>query len=222
MIFRDLELWIDPLRRSGPENMAVDEWLLEKQELPLLRVYQWDGNWGSIGYFGELAEAQYNMGDLKWVRRWTGGGVVDHRNDWTYSLMIPRGSAAARMKSAESYRVIHDVLVKVLSREGVMVALSGGVEKSGDLCFQNPVEFDVVGVEDGRKLAGAAQRRSKNGLLHQGSVALADGDNRAARGKAFAGCLAENWHEARISVDSARISELIGLKYGTATWLGRR
>ena len=36
-------------------------------------------------------------------------------------------------------------------------------------CFDSPVQFDVVN-DEGGKLAGAAQRRTRWGLLHQGSV----------------------------------------------------
>src|SRR2546423_1117404 len=37
-----------------------------------------------------------------------------------------------------------------------------------DNCFANPVRADVL--LDGRKIAGAAQRRTTRGLLHQGSI----------------------------------------------------
>lgn len=58
MIFREMELWFDPQARSGPEAMAVDEWLLETGQLPMMRIYRWDGAWGSLGYFSNLEEAQ--------------------------------------------------------------------------------------------------------------------------------------------------------------------
>jgi lipoate-protein ligase A len=39
-------------------------------------------------------------------------------------------------------------------------------------CFQKPVRFDIVAAD--RKLSGAAQRRTREGLLHQGSILLPD------------------------------------------------
>ena len=38
-------------------------------------------------------------------------------------------------------------------------------------CFTAPSRFDVV-ADDGAKYAGAAQRRTRNGILHQGSIRL--------------------------------------------------
>jgi hypothetical protein len=71
VVFERLHLWIDPLERPGPEAMAVDEWLLENATLPVLRVYRWRGEWGSVGYFGKLAEARHSFPGISWVRRWT-------------------------------------------------------------------------------------------------------------------------------------------------------
>lgn len=214
-----MELWFDPLARRGPEAMALDEWLLEHAVNPVLRIYRWDGDWGSLGYFGKLTEAKESLPGVDLVRRWTGGGTVDHRLDWTYSLIVPKKFELARMKGGESYRAIHEILTGVLGAEGGAPDLSSAKGKSGDMCFENPVEFDVMDAA-GEKLAGAAQRRVKLGLLHQGSVATA-GDSRL-RGELFAERLAESWWEAEIQVDDSRIAEIVGVRYGRKEWLERR
>lgn len=214
-----MELWFDPLARTGPEAMAVDEWLLECAKNPILRVYRWDGAWGSVGYFGKVAEARAQLPGLDLVRRWTGGGTVDHRADWTYSLIVPKNYEVARMKGGESYRAIHEILTGVLKAEGGEPGLSPAKGKSGGMCFENPVEFDVMDAA-GEKLAGAAQRRGKLGLLHQGSVATA-GDSRL-RGELFAERLAESWWEAEIHPDEDRVARIVSLKYGRKEWLERR
>ncbi len=218
MIFRELEVWFDPLARDGPEAMAVDEVLLITCELPLLRIYGWDGAWGSLGYFGKLEEADQGLSDLNWVRRWTGGGVVDHRGDWTYSLIVPKAWPVATMKKGESYCAIHRVLVDVLKAEGVTPGLSCGDKKAGSLCFENPVEFDVMDGK-GTKLAGAAQRRSKDGLLHQGSVAKASPGR--LRGELFTERLAESWAEVSVFPDEDKVAGLVSAKYGAKEWLER-
>jgi hypothetical protein len=69
-------------------------------------------------------------------------------------------------------------------------------------------------------LAGAAQRRGKLGLLHQGSVATA-GDSRL-RGELFAERLADSWWQAETHPDDERIAEIVALKYGRKEWLERR
>ena len=169
-LFETLQLWFDETARSGPETMAVDEWLLANAEFPVLRVYRWEEHWGSLGYFGSIAEARETFPGLHWVRRWTGGGLVDHRGDWTYTLVVPISGRLAALRGAESYRLIHEALGRVLAAEGTGIRLSGGGDSTGAAaCFQNPVVHDLVDGQ-GLKRAGAGQRRTKTGLLHQGSV----------------------------------------------------
>lgn len=220
MIFDELVLWFDPKARSGPEAMAVDEWLLKTAAMPLLRVYTWSGPWGSLGYFGELAEAKRLFPELDWVRRCTGGGLVDHRDDWTYSLIIPNRFEPARWKSGQSYRAIHEVLAKALAVEsqGTPILAGSGPNASG-VCFEHPVEFDVLG-RMGEKIAGAAQRRCSAGLLHQGSVS-GKGDFRG-RGERLASGLAQVWREKEIAPEKHSIDQLVSERYGCESWLVRR
>lgn len=174
MILEDLQLWHDPIPRSGPENMAVDEWLLEREEIPLLRVYDWLGDWVSLGYFGQRREAEAMMGKgVPLVRRATGGGIVDHRIDRTYSLVLPKACELARRRGTESYRAIHTVLAAALHMVGVEARLiTEDSEHDSAACFEKSVAWDIADGE-GNKLAGAGQRRTRSGLLHQGSVVVA-------------------------------------------------
>ncbi len=174
MILEDLQLWHDPIPRSGPENMAVDEWLLEREEIPLLRVYDWLGDWVSLGYFGQRREAEAMMGKgVPLVRRATGGGIVDHRIDRTYSLVVPKACELARRRGTESYRAIHTALATALHMVGVEARLiTEDSEHDSAACFEKSVAWDIADGE-GNKLAGAGQRRTRSGLLHQGSVVVA-------------------------------------------------
>ena len=203
--------------------MAVDEWLLETAIAPVLRVYQWRGKWASLGYFGDLAQARKSLLDVTWVRRWTGGGVVDHRADWTYTVVAPSGEALASLRGAESYRRIHEALVATLRDEQREVRLSAGDTQTGAaMCFDNPVSHDLVG-GDGRKLAGAGQRRTRQGLLHQGSVALACA-NEVSRQRAasLATALAATWEPLDFQVPQAHITHLIRDRYANSAWTCRR
>ncbi|MGC6426777.1 MAG: hypothetical protein ACON5H_07260 [Akkermansiaceae bacterium] len=57
---------------------------------PVLRFYEWKGDWVSYGYFQTEAETRDKFGNgVNLVRRWTGGGMADHRIDRTYTLAIP-------------------------------------------------------------------------------------------------------------------------------------
>lgn len=189
MVFESLDWWWDPVPRKGPEAMAIDEWLLGSVERPTLRVYGWDGAWGSVGYFGNLVEAMEQIPGRQWVRRWTGGGVVDHTHDWTYTVVIPAGEVLARSPSAVRYRMLHEALAGALAGEGVKAQVASDAVASREaLCFHNPVPFDLL---DGRrKLAGAGQRRTRRGVLHQGSVAGKCGERQSLeRAECLARCL---------------------------------
>ncbi|MCX8497640.1 MAG: hypothetical protein ORN51_15780 [Akkermansiaceae bacterium] len=224
VIFANLAVWFDAVARRGDDAMAVDEWLLEVAELPVLRVYGWLGDWVSVGYFGEIALAEVKFPGVNSVRRWTGGGMVDHRCDWTYTLAVPQSEEIAQRRGGESYRQIHQALAGCLDSEGVLTQLSAGAEQTGDaLCFENPVGHDLID-PDRRKLAGAGQRRSRSGLLHQGSVGLSCGDERISRQRAesFASRLAAHWSATEFHPDPQDIEHRAGARYANQTWTRRR
>ncbi len=203
--------------------MAVDEWLLATATEPILRVYQWAGDWASVGYFGKIAEARATIPSVNWVRRWTGGGLVDHRADWTYSLVIPHPAPLASARGAASYQVIHASLAAALAAEGLGVRLSGADEQTGAaMCFENPVHHDLVGT-DGRKMAGAGQRRTRLGLLHQGSTASrCDAAGAQLRAERLASGLAETWEMVNPKVNEGWIAHRVADRYAAASWLERR
>jgi len=202
--------------------MAVDEWLLETASRPLLRVYRWEQGWGSLGYFGRLAVAATDFPELKWVRRWTGGGTVDHRADWTYTLIVPAGESLSQTRGAESYRLIHAALGEVLRSEGRVVRLSAGDEQTGAAsCFENPVCYDLVDAS-GQKIAGAGQRRSRLGLLHQGSVAgICPEIHFRSRAGTLADALANETCEVFYDSPQSEIDRR-SMRYADAGWTGRR
>ncbi len=167
-----LQLWIDDVERAGPDNMERDQRMLELVSVPTLRVYRWQPHWASYGYFGDESAATQALGQVRnWVRRPTGGGVVDHHEDWTYTLAIPAGHTWAQQRGSESYRDIHTALCAALNLEGVgeFSLLTQQQSAAALSCFTAPVTFDVVSAT-GEKWAGAGQRRYRHGLLHQGSV----------------------------------------------------
>ena len=108
-VFDHLIYWNDVVPRKGSENMAVDQFLLERaQRYPILRVYQWSEPSISFGYFHKLEEVELtyppNGGLLNYVRRWTGGGIVDHRLDLTYTLVVPRDFQARAEQLVDGLR----------------------------------------------------------------------------------------------------------------------
>ena len=214
---KELLKWEDEVPRSGPENMAVDQWLLETVRAPILRVYRWKGEWGSCGYFVKSIDADAALRGTPWVRRWTGGGIVDHRSDWTYTLAIPRDERLATARGAESYRIIHAALATAMNRSGV--SLSGHqVALAGGKCFDAPVEHDLLD-SSGRKLAGAGQRRCRFGLLHQGSVTEAPDSVEIGR---FAAAMAESVKDVELLPDAVWVDFQIKHRFAQTGWNRRR
>jgi lipoate-protein ligase A len=214
-VLPQLQLWLDPVPRNGPENMAVDQWLAETCDAPVLRSYRWTPGWGSFGYFVKASDLPAT--GIRWVRRWTGGGIVDHRADWTYTLFVPRGFGLAEARGAESYRIIHAALVSALRAAGIEACLSGEMPPAvGGECFLQPVEYDVLDLT-GRKIAGAGQRRTTRGLLHQGSVA-----GSTPHAEALAEALATTVVAIDFAPDPGWLREVSLARYASAAWLTRR
>ena len=153
-------------------NMAMDEALLElASELgfPVLRFYGWTEPAASFGYSQAYAEIGKLTMLRPLVRRPTGGGLVPHDADWTYSVVIPPKNPWYRIKAAESYRRVHEWLRDAFSVMNVATTLSPQRQKAiPGQCFVGAEKDDLLW--HGRKIAGAAQRRSRTGLLIQGSV----------------------------------------------------
>jgi len=178
-------LWED-VDRSPDENMRIDAALLADSEklggAPVLRLYGWDRPSVTIGYT-QKEDAVPDRGSREVVKRPTGGGVVFHDNDLTYTVVVPAGHWIEGLDRVESYRAIHKALVRALGSFGIECLLtgesSGKVDRATMRCFATPTKYDVLAADSGLKVAGAAQRRTKNGVLHQGSVAL----DRVGRGR---------------------------------------
>jgi lipoate-protein ligase A len=176
VLFKNLRVIKDPVARTAAFNMAFDECLLETIAEPTLRLYRWESDAISFGYFirYEVVAAAFPGREL--VRRMTGGGIVDHSADLTYSLIIPSGHALSEAPPRESYRAIHAAIADWLATRGKASVLSPTpLTKPANVCFEAPAEFDLM--DAGRKIAGAAQRRTRSGLLHQGTVQMPDVDS---------------------------------------------
>ena len=198
-----MKLHVLPVRTgAAAENMALDFLLLQRYPeaaAPRFRHYEWRKPAFTFGFSQKIGFVRANLpaGELfDLCRRPTGGGIVDHRNDWTYSLVLPRGHALYDERAAQSYRVVHECLAKGLAELGQPAAVKTeceACEEGPGICFQRAELHDVVNTATGRKIAGAAQKRNKHGLLFQGSieksaVGTLDWDDFAAR---FAGALTQ-------------------------------
>jgi hypothetical protein len=103
------------------------------------------------------------------VRRPTGGGIVPHDGDWTYCMVWPGTHPWYSLSAIESYRRVHEWIQTAFTKLDFVTELAPQTLKTGPgQCFAGFERFDLL--YRGRKIAGAAQRRTRQGLLIQGSV----------------------------------------------------
>jgi lipoate-protein ligase A len=230
--FASLNLYHDAGPHSAAMNMAIDEALLETAVVPTIRFYRWRSPALSFGYFGKFSDVAIYAAERDLVRRWTGGGIVFHGDDLTYSIVIPSSDPVFDESSIAIYEKIHRALCGALATTGQRAVVARGVEPglfsaatragvnaSGYNCFANPVRADVM--MDDRKIAGAAQRRTRRGLLQQGSIqGFAMTTDLAQK---FAQALSANCSEFETNEEIfRRAREFVQKKYGTESWQRRR
>lgn len=159
-------------------NMAVDFLLLRRYQpgdVIRFRHYEWRRPAFTFGYGQkvEFIRQRFSTNDepLDYTRRATGGGIVDHRDDWTYALVLPRAHPLWDRAGPAIYHSVHEVLSNALNACGADTRLqtSEPREEPG-VCFERPEVDDVVNMKTGLKVAGAAIKRTKQGVLLQGSL----------------------------------------------------
>ncbi|MEY4939378.1 MAG: hypothetical protein RIQ93_1113 [Verrucomicrobiota bacterium] len=175
---------------SAAENMALDFLLLQRYPAgshPRFRHYGWRRPAFTFGLSQKLEFIRAQLpadGPFDLCRRPTGGGLVDHREDWTYAFVIPRGHPLEELRASQSYRLAHEALAAALGVQGVAAitkqrsesdlapanAAAAATPGPAGVCFQQAEVYDVVHAVTGEKIAGAAQKRNKHGLLFQGSI----------------------------------------------------
>lgn len=172
---------------SGPAtvkaNMDLDKKLLEElndASLPILHLYDWVSPSATYGHFINpatyLSPEAFNCLDLS--KRPTGGGVTFHVADWAFSVLVPANYHAYSLNTLDNYAFVNQLVIEVLSR-----FLGGGHDfsllhnesqaldpHSGHFCMAKPTKYDVM--LGGKKVGGGAQRRTRTGFLHQGTISL--------------------------------------------------
>ena len=216
-------------------NMAFDSAMLYTclpREQVLWRFYGWTEPAITFGYSQNCEWVRQRIDPFggACIRRLTGGGIVDHRNDLTYSLAIPATHSFHRTPAQDIYRDLHQGIADVLSSAGIMADLApcpgpceqAESQKTG-VCFQSPEPFDVIAPDSGLKMAGAAMKRTKEGVLIQGSLSrlavnLPEKERLIAGFKVFL----EKWLVASSTMEAEPISRDIisreELRFASSKW----
>lgn len=174
---------IDTGKRSASENMRIDAELLELLEYrsqPIIHLYDWQSDAATFGHFIEPAsflnlEGVQKMG-LEIAKRPTGGGIIFHLSDLAFSILIPATHPKFSHNPLENYAFINQkVIVAIQEWAGGTLQLLPNEPTSfapacRQFCMAKPTKYDVM--LGGRKVGGAAQRKTRFGYLHQGSIFL--------------------------------------------------
>jgi lipoyl(octanoyl) transferase len=188
-------LIVDTDMRTGAENMALDEAIMEAvasgDSPPTLRFYQWAPPCLSLGKRQrldgvDLAACRANGLDV--VRRATGGWAILHTDELTYSVELrpddPRVSGAI----LDTYRTLSQGLIAGLRFLGADAEMNpvipGGAQNTSAACFEVPSAYEIT--LGGRKLIGSAQTRQAGKVLQHGSLPLHGDIARVARYLTFA------------------------------------
>ncbi len=174
---------------SAEENMRLDAELLSslaERKRPILRHYDWAGKCATYGYLTKtdhyLDLVKVEKTGLQLAKRPTGGGIVFHIWDLAFSVLVPASCPLFSENTLANYALVNNFVLKA-----AVAFMDGRIEASMTpedapaldafckrFCMAQPTKYDVVW--QGRKIAGAAQRQTKHGFLHQGTISLAAPD----------------------------------------------
>jgi lipoyl(octanoyl) transferase len=166
--------------------MALDEALLScfdaQHSLPVLRLYGWEPPALSVGRYQDAAAAldlELCAADgIPVVRRMTGGGIIFHASELTYSIVCaPEHIGGEVVGVKDGFRRLCSFLLGTYQRLGLDAAFATDRNLDGAVlgqrtafCFAGKEDFDVL--VNGQKIGGNAQRRLRGAILQHGSIPL--------------------------------------------------
>jgi len=185
---------------AGFDNMHIDQALLEYQKrpdaLPTMRFFQWarptysygrlqDPLWvGAVArntkkslrleaageQAGGVMTVELGNDRVEVVRRPTGGGVVRHDKDLSFSLSWRRDHPALPKCLKDVYKLIHATVRTALLQRNIETSFYVPMAKPGasGFCFTEPAEDDLMW--EGQKILGGALRVTGWGRLYQGNL----------------------------------------------------
>lgn len=170
-------------KRNAAANMALDQALLsdlKEERDSILHLYEWEGDSATYGHFIEPEKFLNIEGvrtkGLDLAKRPTGGGIIFHLSDLAFSVLVPSSDPSFSQNPLDNYAFVNN---RVREAIGKMIQLPTELlpEESTPLdthcknfCMAKPTKYDVM--IGGKKVGGAAQRKTRDGYLHQGSITI--------------------------------------------------
>ena len=176
---------LDTGSAPAQDNMDLDAKLLScltPDSSPLLHFYEWAGPSATFGHFIR-PEKHFDLKKAEWhhlslAKRPTGGGIIFHIWDFAFSFLMPASHPFFSLNTLENYQFVNervrDAMQELFPLQGkaeiIPEDFASQHEEAVNFCMAKPTQYDVV--YEGTKIAGAAQRKTKLGYLHQGSISL--------------------------------------------------
>jgi lipoyl(octanoyl) transferase len=170
---------------DGAWNMSVDEAMLDAGVAglipPTLRFYAWQPAAVSLGFFQPLDDridvAEIAHRGFGLVRRPSGGRAILHKDELTYSVVVPESLIEDGRSVMGSYRALSRGIEAGLRRLGLGAEMpdrrhAPRMKADGlpTVCFASSAGGDMVA--DGRKIVGSAQTRRRGVIMQHGSVPI--------------------------------------------------
>lgn len=164
---------------SAKDNMRIDKELFDSfklSDLPIFRVYEWEASF-TYGVSQNINTIK-DLEDLKhyhdnYAQRMTGGGILFHGNDISYSLIIPT-SYVKNLSVKQSYELICGFLMEFYKSLGLNPIYAKDLEtinlSKSEYCQEGFEPYDIL--VNGKKIGGNAQRRSKTTIFQHGSISI--------------------------------------------------
>lgn len=165
-------------------NMAIDEAIFIEHCLgnnpKTLRIYGWKPPSLSLGCFQNTKEEvdliRCAKENIPYVRRMTGGGIIFHEHELTYSVVCSKHDLNTN-NIKDSFRILCSFIICAFKELGLNPSFAKDINLSKEdpdyfspFCFASNEEYDIL--VQGKKIGGNAQRRRKDIVFQHGSIPL--------------------------------------------------
>jgi lipoate-protein ligase A len=167
---------------SAEDNMQKDKNLLEQcSKNVFLRLYSWKDTCVTYGYNQKEADVikivkeTMKLNISEFVRRPTGGGLVVHSpGNLSWSLFVP-SKFLTEHSLLSFYYSLSLFYAEALRECGIVCQLTKLTKEEfqekriNDVCINYPAKYELVD-ENGKKLIGSAQKKTKLALIQQNNL----------------------------------------------------
>jgi len=177
MIFNNEFRLLISHNNSAKVNSNIDNALFRNfkmNNLPILRIYSWQNSItfgaGQNPQDYQTLIKEYNN---NYSKRITGGGVLFHGHDISYSLVVP-AKLIDNKNVKETYELICKFVINFYKDLGLKASFAKDIKEivlsKSPFCQIGFEAYDII--INGQKIGGNAQKRAKNIIFQHGSIPI--------------------------------------------------